>query len=64
MIDIVYIDDGKIILVVDKIKNRDFICRVIREGLVSNHKGVNLPMTKLSINPFTKKDEEDNQNLE
>ncbi len=60
--DVVYIDDGKIILVVDKIKKRDVICRVIREGLVSNHKGVNLPMTKLSINPFTKKDEEDTYN--
>jgi pyruvate kinase len=57
--DTVYIDDGKIILVVDKVKNKDVICRVVRSGKISNHKGVNLPMTEMSINPFTEKDKED-----
>ena len=60
--DIIYIDDGKIILKVEAIQEKDVICRVMRGGKLSDNKGVNLPMTEMSVNPFTKKDKEDTLN--
>ncbi|RAP29870.1 pyruvate kinase [Candidatus Marinamargulisbacteria bacterium SCGC AG-414-C22] len=57
--DPVYINDGKIKLEVIEIKDNDIICKVLVGGDISNHKGVNLPKTVLSISAFTEKDEKD-----
>mgnify|MGYP001478188727 CR=1 FL=1 len=60
--DIIYIDDGKIILKVESIKNKDVTCIVVRGGKLSDNKGVNLPMTEMSVSPFTNKDRNDSLN--
>jgi pyruvate kinase len=55
----IYIDDGKIQLVVRDKKGNQVICEVIQGGILSNQKGLNLPDTKMSISPITEKDYED-----
>ncbi len=57
--DQIFVDDGKIKLVVKSKTKTDAQCEVSRGGLLSNHKGVNLPQTKMSVSPFTKKDQID-----
>ena len=47
----ILIDDGLIELTVEAIKANDIVCAVVNGGPVSNHKGVNVPGTELSI-PF------------
>lgn len=42
----ILIDDGLIGLEVKKIKGHDIVCTVINGGVLSNKKGVNLPMSK------------------
>lgn len=39
----ILIDDGLIEMVVDAIEETDIICTVINGGIISNHKGVNVP---------------------
>ncbi|RAP36462.1 pyruvate kinase [Candidatus Marinamargulisbacteria bacterium SCGC AAA071-K20] len=60
--DLVYIDDGKIQLSVKETSGTQVKCDVIRGGTLSNNKGVNLPLTKMSISPYTKKDQLDVKN--
>lgn len=57
--DPIFIDDGKVRLVAKKKTKGEVICEVVRGGVISNHKGVNLPDTKMSVSPFTKKDQID-----
>ncbi len=45
----ILIDDGLIEMKVEEITKKDIICRVINGGFVSNHKGVNVPGTILSM---------------
>ena len=49
----VMIDDGLIEMIVEKITKSDIICRVINGGYISNHKGINVPGTHLSM-PYLK----------
>ncbi len=51
--------DGLVELEVLRIEGSKVVCRVINDGIVSSHKGVNLPLTKLRIPAFTDKDRED-----
>lgn len=54
------IDDGKIVLIVDKIlSEHEFECVIKYGGMLSSKKGVNLPETKLSIESITPKDKKD-----
>jgi pyruvate kinase len=55
----VFIDDGKIRLLIKEKKEDHVICEVTRGGKLSNFKGVNLPTTRISISALTKKDRED-----
>ncbi len=57
--DTVLLDDGLIQLKVKRIKEKDVICKVIYGGRLSNHKGLNLPGSILSVKALTKKDKED-----
>jgi len=57
--DLVFINDGKIRLKIVDIDGPDAVCIVQRGGELSNRKGVNLPFTKMSVSPFTTKDEAD-----
>ncbi|RAP30315.1 pyruvate kinase [Candidatus Marinamargulisbacteria bacterium SCGC AG-343-D04] len=57
--DPVFIDDGRIKGVIQD-KNEQYVtCKITTGGLISNHKGVNLPCSKLSMSAFTDKDEKD-----
>jgi pyruvate kinase len=57
--DIVLLDDGLIKLKVERIRGQDVNCKVLFGGLLSNHKGLNLPGNILSVNALTEKDKRD-----
>ncbi|MDH5767002.1 MAG: pyruvate kinase [Gammaproteobacteria bacterium] len=57
--DRIFIDDGKIGLIVDKIERKDIYCKVKNGGIVRDNKGMNLPDTIVSIDCFTDKDMKD-----
>ena len=47
----VLIDDGLVELRAEEVTDTDIVCTVINGGQVSNHKGINVPGTQLSM-PF------------
>ena len=55
----VLIDDGLIELRVEQIEEQDVICRILNDGVVSNHKGINVPDVHLSIPYLSEKDKSD-----
>lgn len=55
----VLIDDGLIEMTVEKVDKSNIVCRVINGGVVSNHKGVNVPEVDLSMPYISDKDRED-----
>lgn len=56
----IYIDDGLVQLEVIEIKDgTDVVCRVQNNGVLSNHKGVNLPGSKTNLPSLTPKDVDD-----
>jgi pyruvate kinase len=57
--DEVYFSDGTVrTVVVDKSRDKLYL-KLLTDGELSSHKGVNFPNTKLSISAITKKDEKD-----
>lgn len=54
--DIILIDDGKVRLNVVGVEARDVVCEVVIGGLLSAHKGINLPGVALSTPSLTPKD--------
>ncbi len=54
--DPILLDDGKIELRVLRTKGRDIECRVVTGGALAEWKGMNLPLTRLSIPSLTRKD--------
>ena len=58
--DRLLLDDGRLTLEVDSVKDRKTLtARVIVGGPLSSHKGINLPGVRLRIAGFTEKDEAD-----
>ncbi|MGN0130831.1 MAG: pyruvate kinase [Lachnospiraceae bacterium] len=55
----ILIDDGKIEMTIEKISGEDIICRVVNGGVVSNHKGINVPGAILSMPYISDVDYED-----
>lgn len=55
----ILIDDGLIELRVEQTQEQDLLCRVLNDGAVSNHKGINVPDVHLSIPYLSDKDKED-----
>ena len=53
------LDDGRIVLEVDSIKNGKIICSVIVGGVLSNNKGINVQGGGLSASALTDKDKQD-----
>ena len=51
--------DGKIELQVASKNDKQLVCQVLTGGLISSHKGVNLPHSNLRIEAFTDKDRAD-----
>jgi pyruvate kinase len=51
--------DGNIELRVEKIAGSEIFCRVIVGGLLSSHKGINLPVSQVRVDSLTEKDRKD-----
>ncbi len=57
--DTVLVDDGRVVLDVQAVRGGRIRTRVITGGLVSDHKGLNLPGVQVSVPALTAKDEAD-----
>jgi pyruvate kinase len=57
--DTIFINDGIIKLVVEGKNEKSLACVVEAGGMISNHKGCNIPAGHLSVNVITPKDRED-----
>lgn len=57
--DCIFINEGAIHLQVVSVKGTEIYTKVIAGGIISDHKGINLPTTTLSTPSITKKDLED-----
>ena len=57
--DTVLIDDGKIRLTVKETTAEDIVCTVENSGPVSNHKGINVPKVRLSMEYLSPTDQSD-----
>lgn len=55
----ILIDDGLIEMEVTELTETDIICRVKNDGQISNHKGVNVPNTELSMPYISEADRSD-----
>ena len=55
----ILLDDGLIGLEVKEVSGDDIVCTVMNGGPVSNHKGVNVPGTDLSMDYLSEKDKAD-----
>ena len=55
----ILIDDGLIGMQVERIDGADIVCRVLKGGVVSNNKGVNIPNAHLSMPFISEKDHQD-----
>lgn len=56
---VILIDDGLVELEVTSIENKDIHCIVKNEGVVGNHKGVNIPDAHINMPYISEKDRED-----
>src|SRR5450631_3752780 len=57
--DVLLIDDGKVLLRAVEVTDTDVVTEVVEGGLVSNHKGLNLPGVAVSVPAMSDKDEAD-----
>jgi pyruvate kinase len=57
--DLLLLDDGRIRLRVDRVRDADIFTRVEQGGTLTAHKGINLPGVRLSVSALTEKDRED-----
>lgn len=55
----ILIDDGLIELIVEEVKGEDIICKVVNGGVISDHKGVNVPNVHINLPYMSEKDKED-----
>lgn len=55
----ILLDDGNLALRVLEVKGTEVICKVVEGGVLSDHKGMNLPNSKLSTTALTAKDRSD-----
>jgi len=57
--DAIFLSDGALELKVKEIKAGDVICRIMRGGKLSSHKGINIPNLSMNISSLTDKDSQD-----
>ncbi len=55
----ILMDDGKIELLVDRVRGDTVRCEIVRGGPLSDNKGINLPGSRLSTSALTNKDRRD-----
>jgi len=51
--------DGNIELIVERVSPPEIHCRVVVGGMLSSHKGINLPGSEIHVDSMTKKDRKD-----
>jgi pyruvate kinase len=52
----ILVDDGNLELRVERVRGTEVHCKVVHGGLLKQHKGINLPGSKVSAETLTKKD--------
>ena len=57
--DIILVDDGLMEFRVLEIKDKDIVCEALTNGVISDHKGVNVPNIKIGLPAITEKDKKD-----
>lgn len=57
--DKILIDDGKILIKVERVTETDVICNVLEGGTLSGKKGINIPNIHMNMPYLSKTDEED-----
>jgi len=57
--DLLLVDDGRIRLRVDRVRGSDIFTRVEQGGILTPHKGINLPGVRLAVAALTEKDKAD-----
>ena len=55
----IFIDDGNVRLMIESVEKGSVYCRVTQGGKISRYKGVNLPLSTISVGAITEKDIED-----
>lgn len=55
----ILVDDGLINFEIIDIKGKDIICKVLNDGVIKNHKGVNVPNVSINLPSVTEKDKAD-----
>lgn len=55
----ILLDDGLISVQVTRIEGRDIVCEVTDGGVLTSHKGMNFPESRLSLSVLTEKDQDD-----
>ncbi len=57
--EMILLDDGLLAMKVKQVKGKNVVCEVINGGLLTSHKGMNLPQTKMNVSSLSDKDRED-----
>jgi pyruvate kinase len=57
--DMVLLDDGLIGMRVTEVKDQEIVCEVLNNGVLGEHKGINLPNTHISMPFMSEKDKSD-----
>ena len=57
--DIILIDDGLVSLQVNEIVNTNIMCTVQNDGMIADHKGVNVPNVHINMPYMSEKDKQD-----
>ena len=54
--DIIYLSDGFIALRVERVKEKEVVCKVLVGGTLFSHKGINIPKARMAIDAVTERD--------
>ncbi len=57
--EVILLDDGRLRLRVTEVRGNDVVCNVMIGGVLSSHKGMNLPGTAMTLPSLTEKDLDD-----
>lgn len=55
----ILVDDGLLSFEIIDIQDKNIICRVLNDGIIKNHKGVNVPNVSINLPSVTEKDKDD-----
>ncbi|WP_195964164.1 pyruvate kinase [Clostridium cuniculi] len=55
----ILVDDGLLSFEILNIKDNNIICKVLNDGIIKNHKGVNVPNVSINLPSVTERDKED-----